>query len=71
MPVVAAAPADVQPLRRVQVQAVPGAGIALGGVITAVSGPRAALALAATGAALVTALAWPLLRPPKPSEALA
>ena len=44
-------------------QSVPGAGILLGGAITALWNPRAALAVAAGGSLLVTATAWFALAP--------
>lgn len=45
-------------------QAVPGVGIVLGGVLTAISGPRLALGVAAIGAAVVTVAGWSVLRAP-------
>jgi MFS family permease len=39
-------------------QSVPGAGIVLGGAITALGGPRAALAVAGAGSLAITAVAW-------------
>jgi MFS family permease len=42
-------------------QAVPGAGIVIGGAITALSGPRVALAVAGAGALLITVMAWTVL----------
>ena len=44
-------------------QAVPGAGILLGGALAATAGPRVALAVAGAGAAAMTAATWVLLRP--------
>jgi MFS family permease len=44
-------------------QAVPGAGILLGGALAAIGSPRLALAVAGTGALAVTAAAWIVLRP--------
>jgi MFS family permease len=44
-------------------QAVPGAGILIGGAITAIASPRAAFAVAGMGALLITALAWAMLTP--------
>ena len=45
-------------------QAIPGVGIVLGGAIAALADSHAALAVAAAGAALVSAVtAWPLLNP--------
>jgi predicted MFS family arabinose efflux permease len=44
-------------------QAVPGAGIVVGGAITAITSPRVALAVAGSGALLITALAWAVLTP--------
>jgi hypothetical protein len=44
-------------------QAVPGAGIVLGGVLTALAGPRVALAVAGIGSIAVTAVVWVVLRP--------
>jgi MFS family permease len=45
------------------VQAVPGLGIVLGGLITAVAGARAALAVAGGGGLGILAVAWVVLRP--------
>lgn len=45
-------------------QAMPGAGILIGGVITALTNPRVALVAAAVGALGVSFAAWALLRPP-------
>lgn len=42
-------------------QTVPGAGILIGGAITALGSPRAALAVAAAGSLGITAAAWLLL----------
>ena len=39
-------------------QSVPGAGIVIGGAITALGGPRAALAVAGAGSLAITAAAW-------------
>jgi MFS family permease len=44
-------------------QAMPGAGIVLGGALTALAGPRAALAVAGGGALAVAAMAWFILAP--------
>lgn len=44
-------------------QALPGIGIALGGALAALAGPRAALAVAGGGALVVTAGGWVLLAP--------
>ena len=44
-------------------QAVPGAGIVMGGVLAGLATPRAALAVAGVGALLVTAVAWMVLTP--------
>jgi MFS family permease len=44
-------------------QAVPGLGILIGGTLTAVTGTRVALGVAAGGAFAVTGLAWIVLRP--------
>ncbi len=44
-------------------QAMPGPGIVIGGVITALWSPRAALALGGAGAAAVAVAAWHALRP--------
>jgi MFS family permease len=44
-------------------QAVPGAGIVLGGAIAALAGPRVALASAGCGAVAITAVVWIVLRP--------
>ena len=52
-------------------QAVPGIGIILGGALTAISGPRLALAVAAVGAAVVTAAGWSMLRPAAAGQAIA
>ena len=43
-------------------QAVPGLGILIGGAITAMAGPRTALAVAGCGALIVSAVAWTALR---------
>ncbi len=45
-------------------QAMPGAGILIGGVVTALTSPRVALGVAAAGALAVSLSAWALLRPP-------
>ncbi len=54
-------------------QAVPGAGIVLGGAIAALASPRAALSVAGAGAIAIAALSWILLRPGvlAPTETLA
>jgi MFS family permease len=44
-------------------EAVPGIGIALGGALAALAGPRAALAVAGGGSLLITAVAWTVLAP--------
>jgi hypothetical protein len=44
-------------------ESMPGAGIVLGGAITALAGPRPALAIAGGGALAVTAAVWVVLRP--------
>jgi MFS family permease len=44
-------------------EAVPGAGIALGGAIAAIAGPRAALAVAGGGSLAIAGLVWLVLRP--------
>jgi hypothetical protein len=44
-------------------QAAPGGGILIGGAITALTNPRAALAVAAGGALAVAAAAWLVLGP--------
>jgi predicted MFS family arabinose efflux permease len=44
-------------------QAVPGVGIVLGGVLTAVAGTRAAFAVAGAGAFAIAAACWVVLRP--------
>jgi MFS family permease len=44
-------------------QSVPGAGILLGGAITALASPRAALAVAGVGSLVITAVAWFALMP--------
>jgi predicted MFS family arabinose efflux permease len=44
-------------------QAVPGAGILLGGLLAAAAGPRVALTVAGVGAAAVAAATWVVLRP--------
>ncbi len=49
-------------------QAMPGAGIVIGGAITAISGPRVALAVAAAGAFAVTVAAIVMLGPDAPDE---
>ncbi len=55
-------------------QSVPGAGIVIGGAITALGSPRAALAVAGAGSLAITAAAWFTLdslrttRPPSPDE---
>lgn len=45
-------------------QAVPGAGILLGGLLAAVVGPRAALVVGGVGALAMTVATWVVLRPP-------
>jgi hypothetical protein len=45
------------------VQLVPGAGILIGGAVTALGSPRVALAVAAAGSLAVTAAAWVVLGP--------
>jgi hypothetical protein len=45
------------------IEAVPGVGIALGGAIAAMAGPRVALAVAAAGSLGIAVLAWVMLRP--------
>jgi hypothetical protein len=52
-------------------QALPGAGIVLGGALSALGGPRLALGVAAVGAAAVSAAGWPLLRSAGVSQAVA
>ena len=47
---------------------VPGAGILIGGLLTAAWSPRAALALGGAGALLVAAAAWRVLRPAPSSQ---
>jgi predicted MFS family arabinose efflux permease len=47
---------------------VPGAGILIGGLVTAAWSPRAALALAGAGALLVAGAAWRVLRPAPSSQ---
>jgi hypothetical protein len=53
-------------------EAVPGAGILIGGAITALSSPRVALAVAAAGALVVAVAAWLVLGPagvsPRPGQ---
>ena len=49
-------------------QSVPGAGILIGGAITALWSPRAALAIGGAGALLVSAAAWRALREPTAAE---
>jgi hypothetical protein len=44
-------------------ESMPGAGIVLGGAITALAGPRPALAVAGCGALAITAAVWVVLRP--------
>jgi hypothetical protein len=46
-------------------QGVPGVGIVLGGTLTAISGPRLALGVAAAGAAAVTVAGWSILSAPE------
>jgi hypothetical protein len=58
--------ARIMSLNESMFQAVPGAGIVLGGVLAGVTTPRVALAVAAGGALLVTAAAWLLLAPSGP-----
>jgi predicted MFS family arabinose efflux permease len=50
-------------------QAVPGLGIVVGGVLTSLTGPRVALAVAGGGALVVTLAAWLLLAPGRALEA--
>jgi len=50
-------------------QSVPGAGILLGGAITALGSPRTALAVAGAGSVAVTAAAWFALSPPSTATA--
>jgi predicted MFS family arabinose efflux permease len=49
-------------------QAIPGVGIALGGTLAALAGPRVALAVAGVGALAITLAAWTVLRPWAPSH---
>jgi len=58
--------ARIMSLNESMFQAVPGAGIVLGGVLAGVTTPRVALAVAAGGALLVTGAAWLLLAPSGP-----
>ena len=58
--------ARIMSLNESMFQAVPGAGIVLGGVLAGLTTPRVALAVAAGGALLVTAAAWLLLAPSGP-----
>jgi MFS family permease len=55
--------ARIMSLNESMYQAVPGAGIILGGVLAALAGTRSAFAIAGGGALLVTAAAWLLLAP--------
>ena len=48
-------------LNESMLQAVPGAGILLGGAITALASPRLALAVAGAGALVIAGVAWTLL----------
>jgi predicted MFS family arabinose efflux permease len=52
-------------------QVVPGAGIALGGAMAGLAGPRAALAVGGGGALLVALVAWLVLRPRRAAVTLA
>jgi predicted MFS family arabinose efflux permease len=54
-------------------QAVPGVGIIIGGVLTALGGARSAFAVAGLGALIISAVSWVVLRPAifKRSESLA
>lgn len=56
--------AMIMSLNESMFQAMPGAGILIGGVVTALTSPRVALAVAAVGALTVSLVAWALLRPP-------
>ena len=56
--------AMIMSLNESMFQAMPGAGIVIGGAVTALTSPRVALAVAAGGALTVGAAAWALLRPP-------
>lgn len=44
-------------------QVMPGAGIVIGGAVTSLAGPRAALTIGGVGSLVITALAWIVLRP--------
>jgi MFS family permease len=44
-------------------QVMPGAGIVIGGAVTSLAGPRAALTIGGFGSLVITALAWIVLRP--------
>lgn len=57
-------------LNESMLQAVPGAGIALGGAITALAGARAALAAGAAGSLVVAAAMWLRLAQPARDQAL-
>jgi predicted MFS family arabinose efflux permease len=50
------------------VQAVPGIGIAAGGLIAALASPRVALAVAGAGGLAITAASWIVLRPSVPAR---
>ncbi len=52
-------------------QAVPGAGILVGGAITALASPRLALAVAGAGALVIAAVAWTVLAPRAAPQAVA
>jgi hypothetical protein len=58
--------ARIMSLNESMFQAVPGAGIVLGGVLAGLSTPRIALAVAGGGGLVVTAAAWLLLAPSGP-----
>jgi MFS family permease len=58
--------ARIMSLNESMFQAVPGAGIVVGGVLAGLTTPRVALAVAAGGALLVTVAAWMLLAPSGP-----
>jgi predicted MFS family arabinose efflux permease len=59
--------ARVMGLQESIMQAVPGVGIVLGGVITALASTRAALAVAGAGALAIVAASWIVLRPRAPA----
>jgi MFS family permease len=62
--------AMIMSLNESMFQLAPGPGIVIGGAITALVGPRAALGLAGAGALLVTGIVWVVLRPVAPDRPL-